>query len=198
MLHRVSTVGVARLPEVIDASYGRIFLSEFEKCADTNRPRIVLDCSQLCRMDGPAIHLLLCCLEEAMKRNGDVKLAAVDENAKMALQHIGADSLFEVFDTSTDAVNSFYRSPIEQTEAANNSEQIPEYAATMASEKGVQARGGGRDESFTGRTKTNDRWQPVDMPVGSADRGSRSATTGAILGPAAVNRTLNAEPAVGS
>jgi anti-anti-sigma regulatory factor len=43
---------------------------------NNDRAYIVLDCSKVGVMDRSAIYLLLCCLEEAMKRNGDVKLAA--------------------------------------------------------------------------------------------------------------------------
>jgi anti-anti-sigma regulatory factor len=58
-------------------------------------------------LDRPAIQLLLCCLEEAIKRNGDVKLAAVPPGARSALKLTGVDRLFEMFDTNAEAVNSF-------------------------------------------------------------------------------------------
>jgi anti-anti-sigma regulatory factor len=60
-------------------------------------------------MDKPAIELLLCCLEEAIKRNGDVKLAAVPEGARSVLKLTGVDRLFEVFDSNPEAINSFRR-----------------------------------------------------------------------------------------
>jgi anti-anti-sigma regulatory factor len=61
------------------------------------------------QMDRPSIKLLLCCLEEAIKRNGDVKLAAVPAGARSTLELTGVDRLFEIFDTNVDAVNSFRR-----------------------------------------------------------------------------------------
>jgi anti-anti-sigma regulatory factor len=60
-------------------------------------------------MDRFAIHMLLCCLEEAMKRNGDVKLAAVSPTARATLEMTRVDRLFEIYETETDAVNSFFR-----------------------------------------------------------------------------------------
>jgi len=73
------------------------------------RACIVLDCCNVRQMDRPFLNLLLGCLEEAMKRNGDVKLAAVSSHAKLALKQNGAHRLFEVFDTNTEAVRSFQR-----------------------------------------------------------------------------------------
>ena len=42
-----------------------------------------------------------------MKRNGDVRLAAVTPGAMAQLQHAGIDRLFEIFSTNDLALNSF-------------------------------------------------------------------------------------------
>jgi anti-anti-sigma factor len=102
-------VAVKQLPEKLNAKQGRHFFNEMEIWINVDRPRIVLDCSRVHQMDRSAIHLLLCCLEEAMKRNGDVKLAGVPQSAKASLAQTGLGRLFEVFDTSADAVQSFHR-----------------------------------------------------------------------------------------
>lgn len=62
-------------------------------------------------MDRVAIHFLLCCLEEAIKRNGDVKLAAIPTEARMMLELSGADRLFEICETNAQAVSSFRQPP---------------------------------------------------------------------------------------
>jgi anti-anti-sigma regulatory factor len=77
-----------------------------------DRPYIVLDFSNVCRMDRPAVNLLLCCLEEALKRNGDIKLAAVPEEARSVLRLTGAERLFEIFDTIAEAASSFRQLPL--------------------------------------------------------------------------------------
>jgi anti-anti-sigma regulatory factor len=74
---------------------------------DADRPRIVFDCSKLLQLDNPTIHLLLCCLEEAMKRNGDVELAAIPNGSSARLALSRLEGLFEVFDTISAAVASF-------------------------------------------------------------------------------------------
>ena len=80
---------------------------------NVDRPSLVLDCSRVRLMDTSAVHLLLCCLEEAMKRNGDVKLAAVPAGATAVLELSGIDRLFEIYDTPAEAVSSFRRLPLD-------------------------------------------------------------------------------------
>lgn len=109
MTLRGRVVTVKELPEELNTKRELLFHSELESCVNTDRPCIVLDCSKVRQMDRAAIRLLLCCLEEAMKRNGDVKLTALRAEAMAALELTGIDRLFETFDTIAEAVNSFSR-----------------------------------------------------------------------------------------
>ncbi|MGB7191282.1 MAG: STAS domain-containing protein [Acidobacteriaceae bacterium] len=102
-------VVVKRMPKEASGRPGRAFLREVRECVEVDRPRIVLDCSNLRQMDKSVVHLLLCCLEEAMKRNGDVRLAALPMGADALLETTGAGRLFEVYDTAAEAVKSFHR-----------------------------------------------------------------------------------------
>jgi len=72
-------------------------------------------------MNRQIVFILLSCLEEAMKRNGDVRLAAVSPQAKAALKATGADILFKFFETTEDAVASFQRPAINLPFRANES-----------------------------------------------------------------------------
>jgi anti-anti-sigma factor len=109
MTHERAPVALVEVPETLKPRQERIFLRELESCMNTSRPRIVLDCSKLRQMDKAAIHLLLCCLEEALKHNGDIRLAAVPKGASGILDLSGLGGLFEVFDTIPAAVSSFHR-----------------------------------------------------------------------------------------
>lgn len=109
MTLRTRAVSIKQMPEKLDVKRGRLFFRELESCMNVERPCIVLDCSQVHQMDRHALHLLLCCLEGAIKRNGDVRLAAVTPAAMLDLQHAAIDRLFRVFDTVEDAVESFER-----------------------------------------------------------------------------------------
>lgn len=104
-------VVVKQLPENLSVKQGRIFFLEVEPSLKADRPRLVLDCSKVRQLDSAGIQVLLHCLEEAMKRNGDIKLAAVPPAAAEILALTKVDSLFEAFDNPADAVNSFYQFP---------------------------------------------------------------------------------------
>jgi anti-anti-sigma regulatory factor len=105
-------VTVKQFPEKVNMEHGRLFLYELESSMDVERPCIVFDCSRNLHMDLPAVQLLLHCLEEAMKRNGDIKLAAIPEEAKAMLKLTGVGRLFETFDTNVEAVSSYHRLPL--------------------------------------------------------------------------------------
>jgi anti-anti-sigma factor len=94
----------------IDAKKAREFLRRLtESIATIVRPGIVLDCSGLDRFDAEILDLLLCCLEEALKCNGDVRLAALHPDVKALLDSIGAGNLFQIFTTVNEAIESFRR-----------------------------------------------------------------------------------------
>jgi anti-anti-sigma regulatory factor len=102
-------VTIEQLPEITNEDQGRRLLGMIQNRMSHKRPGLVLDCSGLDHMDKPALHLLLSCLEAAMKRNGDARLAAVSSSAQVTLKSIGADRLFQIFASSADAVNSFHQ-----------------------------------------------------------------------------------------
>ncbi|HEX4065041.1 MAG TPA: STAS domain-containing protein [Acidobacteriaceae bacterium] len=111
MMIKMRPVTVHQVPEQVTATEERTFLRELQEFVDTDRPRLVLDCSRLRLMDDAAIHLLLSCLEEAMKRKGDVKLASLRPGAEAMLRFSGAYTLFETYRTTSDAVRSYRERP---------------------------------------------------------------------------------------
>ena len=115
MSTRMRAVTVHQMPEQVTATEERSFLRDLQKDVETERPRLVLDCSRVQQMDNATIHLLLCCLEEVMKRNGDAKLASLPPGAQATLQVAGVHRLFEIYATTAEAVNSFREHPISIT-----------------------------------------------------------------------------------
>lgn len=109
MMHRTRTVIVKHLPAKIDRQGERAFLREIAFAMNVERPAIVIDCSQAHDMNSTAIHALLCCLEQAMKRNGDVRLAGLSPQAMENLCLMSVDRLFRIFDTTERAIESFQR-----------------------------------------------------------------------------------------
>ena len=100
-------VTVMQIPDSLSRGRRMTFRDKVMDHIDVLRPGIVLDCSLIRHMDWRTGELLLDCLEEAMKRNGDVRLASVSVQAKSILEGHEMAALFEFFDTNTDAVSSF-------------------------------------------------------------------------------------------
>ena len=105
------TVTVKQLFETVNEDQEWEFFEELKKSLYEERPRIVLNCSALDAFEESSLHLLLCCLEEAMKRNGDVRLSSLRKPARAALEAAGLDQLFKMYDSDTEAVKSFQRLP---------------------------------------------------------------------------------------
>ncbi|MGA7340593.1 MAG: STAS domain-containing protein [Terracidiphilus sp.] len=109
MTCRTRSVIVKQVPETLSASQERSFWLDLDACMNAVRPCLVLDCSRFSQIDKRAVHLLLRCLEEALKRNGDVRLAGATPEVKAMLESIGANRLFRTFDSNADAIRSFHR-----------------------------------------------------------------------------------------
>jgi anti-anti-sigma factor len=125
MILRTRTVAVKRLPAKCNSKAERLFLRALQDCLTVPRPCIVLDCSEADWMDKAALHLTLRCLEEAMKRNGDVRLVVVGLEAKASLKLAGIDRLFRIFEEIDEAVESFHR-PAGFTAHAGTHHSLPE------------------------------------------------------------------------
>jgi anti-anti-sigma factor len=95
------------LPEKLNQLEGATFLAEMEPLLESDRPRMVLDCSQVQHIDSAGIEVLLECMEEVMKRDGDMKLAALSPSCAAILELMRVDRLFEVFETADGAARSF-------------------------------------------------------------------------------------------
>lgn len=100
---------VKRMPERLNQKQARIFLRDIQPLLNTDRPQLVFDCAQIRQMDAAGVDMLLHCMAEVMKRDGELKLASVSPQAAVVLELTRTDRLFEIFETSGDAVRSFYR-----------------------------------------------------------------------------------------
>jgi anti-sigma B factor antagonist len=85
------------------------FLQHLEPHLEYDRPSVVLDFSGVQSLDSSGVELLLRCMEDAMKRNGDVKLACVSAPLASILEITRTDRLFEIFETCSSAVESFHQ-----------------------------------------------------------------------------------------
>jgi anti-sigma B factor antagonist len=104
---RSRPVVVKRMPERMDLPNSRRFLSEVQPLLNADRPQVVFDLSGVRRLDAAGVETLLQCMNLAMRRDGDVKLAALSPESAVVLELTRADRLFEIYDSSTDAARSF-------------------------------------------------------------------------------------------
>ncbi len=108
---RARAVRVQQVPEMATATSERSFLRDVKKYAQGQRPRLVLDFSKVRGLDKATLLMLLACLEEVMRGNGDVRLASLCPEAEAALRVAGVSRLFEVYATPEAAVDSFHHRP---------------------------------------------------------------------------------------
>jgi len=95
------------MPERMTLPQARAFLREVQPFLNADRPQLVFDLSTVRQMDSAGVEMLLRCMDRAMHRDGDVKLAALSPQAAVVLELSRAARLFEIYDTSTDAARSF-------------------------------------------------------------------------------------------
>lgn len=98
---------VKRMPDRINLQQSRDFLREVQPLLRSDRPQVVFDFSAVRRMDAAGVDMLLQCMSDVMKHDGDLKLAALSPQAGVVLELTRADRLFEVYNTVSDAVRSF-------------------------------------------------------------------------------------------
>jgi anti-anti-sigma regulatory factor len=89
-------VVVKRMPERVNGRTAREFLRDVQPFLSADRPQLVFDLSQVAQLDAAGVEMLLRCMSEAHKRDGDLKLAAPSPQACVVL-----------YETSTDAARSF-------------------------------------------------------------------------------------------
>jgi len=121
-------VVVMQVPEQLNREHVTGFLQDLEVLLEASRPRIVLDCSQVLNIDSAGVEMLLHCLEEAMKRDGDLKLAHISPESQVILELMRVDRVFEIFLTSEEAIRSF--NPVTVDDAPQSA---PWYASQIAS-----------------------------------------------------------------
>lgn len=102
-------VVVKHMPERMNLKHARAFLREVQPLITADRPQVVFDLSAVKQLDAAGVDVLLQCMSEVMKRDGDLKLAALSPHAAVILELTRTDRLFEIYETAADAVRSFSR-----------------------------------------------------------------------------------------
>jgi anti-sigma B factor antagonist len=85
----------------------RQFQLEVRPFFRSDRPQVVFDMAAVRQLDAAGVDMLLQCMAEASRRDGDLKLASLSPHAAVVLELTRTDRLFEIYETTTDAVKSF-------------------------------------------------------------------------------------------
>jgi len=113
MISRENIV-VKQLPEHLHLNGVQELRRELEPVLRGDRPALVFDFSRVRQMDGAGVEMLIECLDTVMKRDGDIKLAAVPPELCVILELTRVDRLFEIFETAEAAVASFCHVPADE------------------------------------------------------------------------------------
>lgn len=100
-------VVVKRMPERVNARSARQFWRDVQPLLSVDRPQLVFDLSPVVQLDAAGVEMLLRCMSEAHKRDGDLKLASLSQHAAVVLELTRTERLFEIYESSVDAVRSF-------------------------------------------------------------------------------------------
>lgn len=100
-------VVVKRMPERLNQRESRKFFQDVQPFLTADRPQLVFDLAQVKQLDAAGIEMLLQCVSEVMKRDGDLKLASLSKQAEIVLELTRTDRLFEIYENATEAARSF-------------------------------------------------------------------------------------------
>jgi anti-sigma B factor antagonist len=100
-------VVVKRMPEKMNLKQARGFFKEVGPFLNADRPQLVFDMSQVRHIDAGGIDVLLQCMREVIKHDGDLKLASLSQQAAVVLELTRTGRLFEIYENSAQAVKSF-------------------------------------------------------------------------------------------
>jgi anti-anti-sigma factor len=101
------SVLVKRLPKRFDRRQARNFYNDVQPLLNSDQPQIVFDMSGTGHIDSTGADVLLQCLCEAMKCDGEVKLAGLTHSVSIVLELTRIGGLFEVYENSASAIKSF-------------------------------------------------------------------------------------------
>jgi len=90
----------------LDADSSDLFQEQFDIWSES-ASKFVFNCKDLEFVDSTGLGSLLLGLKATMKKDGDIRLATVNEKVQMFLEITKANDIFQIFDTVENAVASY-------------------------------------------------------------------------------------------
>lgn len=91
----------------VDSSNAPELDEALKNLTNDGRTNLVLDLSSVDYMSSAGLRALVSALRDCKKRSGDVRIATPSERVAEVLKLAGLDSVFQVYDNTTEAVGSF-------------------------------------------------------------------------------------------
>jgi anti-sigma B factor antagonist len=91
----------------VDSSNAPQLDEALKNLTNSGRSNLVLDLSQVDYMSSAGLRSLVSTLRDCKRKGGDVRLATPSPRVSDVLSLAGLDSIFEVYDNTTEAVGSF-------------------------------------------------------------------------------------------
>lgn len=85
---------VLKFPERVSGEEARIFAERISDELQHDRPRVIADLSNVRQIDSRALHVLLECLVEVMRQDGEFYLGGVSPEAATVLELTQMDTVF--------------------------------------------------------------------------------------------------------
>jgi len=98
---------IKRVPRRFDREHAIRFHRKVQQLFNCDRPQIVFDLSKTRYMDLKGADVLLQCLREAVKCDGDLKLAGLTPLVSIVLELTRVGQFFEIYDSTISAAKSF-------------------------------------------------------------------------------------------
>jgi anti-sigma B factor antagonist len=98
---------VKRVPETMNSGEARAFYEGISTVLSSDRPQIVFDMSKTKHVDSVGISVFVRCMRQAMRHDGDIRLAGVLPQIAVIFELTRIGRLFEMYESSTAAAKSF-------------------------------------------------------------------------------------------
>jgi anti-anti-sigma factor len=119
---------VVKLPECMAGKVVRAIARQINPGLSLDHPCVIIDMSNVRQMDTTAVDMLLHCMVEVARHDGELKLAGLSPEAATVLELTRMDRVFEIFPTVPEAVTSSgYELP--QFDTVSVAEEVPQQPA---------------------------------------------------------------------
>lgn len=97
----------------INAHTVRLFENEIQRSVDTQRFKIVVNCSDLRYIASAGLGAMMGVIEDLRGRGGDLRLSDLGEGVKAIFEMLGFTQLYRVYPSEVEAVASFGSGEVE-------------------------------------------------------------------------------------